>query len=148
MRASNDPSEGNFGCFSDAFEECNGADITASAGRGQIRFNGDCRRGAEWLVSGRRSAAERAGEEVEPPPVGLFHELRSELRDSLILTSKCDASKCHQESTESLRRQSAMREVKQKAKRGKKVGAVRDDLIPHSYLHQQYESPRCWLTEE
>ena len=75
MRANNDPSEGNFGVFSDAFEECKGADLSSSAGRGQTRFNRDFVQGAEGLVSGKRSKLERDGKEVEEQTVGLFHDL-------------------------------------------------------------------------
>ena len=63
IRANNDPSEANFGCFSDAFEYCRGMNIASAAGLGMTRGNNDFGRGSMDMVSGKRSRAERDSEE-------------------------------------------------------------------------------------
>lgn len=45
-----------------------------------------------------------------------------------------------------LRRQRAGRQERKKAIADKKFGAAQQNLIGASYLHQQYDSPRCWDT--
>ena len=59
IRANNDPSEANFGCFSEAFEYCRGMDIASAAGLGMTHGNNDFDRGSMDMVSGKRSTAER-----------------------------------------------------------------------------------------
>ena len=49
---------------------------------------------------------------------------------------------------EALKVQAAAREQKQMAARGKKLDSAQELLIDATYLHQQYKSPRCWVTEK
>ena len=58
MRANNDPSEGMFGCLSEAFQKCKGAGMAELAGEGQIHFNGDMRRGTCVYMTSKRRKAE------------------------------------------------------------------------------------------
>ena len=74
LRANNDPLEGNFGCFSEAFGFCRGMGIGEAAGQGQSRYYGDFDRGTNDLVSGKRSRAEMDGEDTETNGKGLFHD--------------------------------------------------------------------------
>ena len=47
-----------------------------------------------------------------------------------------------------LKRQSAARELKQNALRNNKLEIARAGLVDALYLHQQYDSPRCWKTKD
>ena len=49
---------------------------------------------------------------------------------------------------ESLNRQSAARELKQNTLRDNKLKVAKKGLVDALYLHQQYDSPRCWRTKE
>ena len=148
MRANNDPSEQMFGCFSEANEKGGGMGLNESAGLGMSWYNGDYLRGASHLVTGRRSKTEIDGEDAEPVEMGLFHELPSELTDSLIAVSKKNAFQMSRTFNESLNRQSAARELKQKTLRDNKLKVLKEGLVDALYLHQQYDSPRCWRTKE
>jgi len=122
--------------------------IPEAAGLGQSRDNNDFKRGAQELVTGRRSKTERDGEEVDAAEIGLFHELLSEVTDSLIYGAKKNAKQSKREVDGLLRIQAGSREQKQLASRGKKLDNARGGLIDAIYLKQQYKSPRCWMTEE
>ena len=148
IRANNDPSEGNFGVFSEAFSYCRGMDIAAAAGLGMVRGNNDMGRNANAMVSGKRSKAERDGEEVLDGEIGLFHRLLIELTDSLIATGKRNAKNLRRAILEALKLQASAREEKVKALQNKKLDAARGVLIDAIYLYQQYNCPRCWKTEE
>ena len=105
IRANNDPSEGNFGVFSEAFSYCRGMDIAAAAGLGMVRGNNDMGRNANAMVSGKRSKAERDGEEMLDGDIGLFHQLLIELTDSLIATGKRNANNLRRAILEALKLQ-------------------------------------------
>ena len=148
MRANNDPSEQMFGCFSEAHEKGGGMGLNESAGQGQSWYNKDYLCGADHLVTGKRIQAEIDGEDAEPVELGLFHELPSELTDSLIAVSKKNAHQVRRTFNDSLKRQSAARELKQKTLRNNKLEIARAGLVDALYLHQQYDSPRCWKTKD
>ena len=148
LRANNDPSERNFGVFSDAFQHCRGMGIGEATALGTTRDNDDFGRGASDLVTGKRSKAERDGAVIEAADIGLFHEMPTELTDTLIVTSKRHAKESRRRFTASLDEQAAESEKKMKALRGKKLTAAQGTLIDAMYLNQQYNSPRCWLTEK
>ena len=80
--------------------------------------------------------------------MGLFHELPCELTDSLIAVCKKNAKQVRRTFNDSLKRQAAARELKQKTLRDNKINAAQEGLMDALYLHQQYDSPRCWRTEE
>ena len=143
MRANNDPSEQMFGCFSEANEKGGGMGLNESAGLGMSWYNRDYLRGASHLVTSRRSKTEIDGEDAEPVDMGLFHELPSELTDSLVSVSKKNAFQVSRKFNESLKQQSAARELKQKKLRDNKLKVLKEGLVDALYLHQQYDSPRC-----
>ena len=120
--ASNDLSEANFGCFSEAFEYCRGMDIASAAGLGQTHDNNDFGRGSMDMVRGKRSTAERDSEESTLQEIGLFHELGIKLTDSLIATAKRNTSNFRRTIIDALRLQAQAREEKLKAIRTKKTG--------------------------
>jgi hypothetical protein len=66
----------------------------------------------------------------------------------LIVSAKRQADKSRRTFNEALRVQAAAREEKQKALRDNKMKAAEEMLIDASYLHQQYDSPRCWRSEK
>ena len=115
---------------------------------GQSCYNKDNNRLASALVTGKRSKAERDGDDIVEQEVGLFHQLPSELTDSLIVSAKRQADKSRRTFNEALRVQAAAREEKQKALRDNKIKAAEEILIAASYLHQQYHSPRCWRSKK
>ena len=71
LRANNDPSERNFGVFSDAFQHCRGMGIGEATALGTTRDNDDFGRGASDLVTGKRSKAERDGAVIEAANIGI-----------------------------------------------------------------------------
>ena len=114
MRANNDPSEGNFGCFSEAFQYCRGMGLGEAAHLGQSRYNKDNNRLASALATGKRSKAERDGDDIVEQEVGLFHQLPSALTDSLIVSAKRQADRSRRTFNEALRVQAVTREENQK----------------------------------
>ena len=115
---------------------------------GQSRFINDFSRCDDELVSGKRSQAERHGKEVEEKEIGLFCELSVELTDSLIVAAKSNAKGSRRDFNKISRVQAMVTEEKKLVLHGKKLDTTKDELIDTSYLHQQYHSPRFWLTEE
>ena len=148
MRANNDPSEQMFGCFSEAHDKGGGMGLNESAGLGLTTYNKDHHRDTSSLVTGKRSQLEIDGEEVQSGECGLFHQLPSELTDSLIAVSKKNAFQVRRTFNESLKRQAAARELKQKSQRDAKLEVAREGLVDALYLYQQYGSPRCWKTKD
>jgi len=65
LHANNDPSERNFGIFSDSFQHCRGMGIGEATALGTTRDNDDFGRRASDLVTGKRSKAERVGAVIE-----------------------------------------------------------------------------------
>ena len=115
IQANNDPSEANFGCFSEAFKYCRGMDITSTAGLGMTRGNNDFGRGSMDMVSGKWSTAGRESEESTLQEIGLFHELGIKLTNSLIATAKHNSSNFWHTIINALRLQAQAREEKLKA---------------------------------
>jgi len=58
-------------------------------------------------VTGKRSKAERDGAVIEAADIGLFHEMPTELTDTLIVTSKRHAKESRRRFTASLDEQAA-----------------------------------------
>jgi hypothetical protein len=137
-----------FACFSDAFELAKGADMENLSGKGQSRYNREFFCAANEFVSGKRMKKEQDSEETEAPRKGLFHKMDEQLIDSLVMTGKYKSAVCRETWRELLKCQAAEREKRQRAKREKKLNAAEAKLIPASYLQQQYNLLRCWVTAE
>ena len=87
-----------------------------------------------------------ANDDDECLKIGLFHELRPELQDSLVLTGKRNAETTRNNVAKALCQQRAAREEKAKIARGKKLESAQLDLIQAMCLHDQYCSPACWMS--
>ena len=72
------------------------------------------------IWTSKHSSAERNGDEIEVDDIGLFHQLDSELTDSLIDTAKRNAGNLRRSTIEALRIQAEAREEKVKAIQTKK----------------------------
>ena len=86
--------------------------------------------------------------EVEAPEIGEFHILPCELQDSLMVMGKRKASLTRRKFQSAVHRQALARQEKKDTTRKKKVDGAKDGLVPASYLHQQYDLPRCWKSEK
>jgi hypothetical protein len=137
MRATNDPSESQFATFTEALATGGRIGVDLASGIGQTRYNNDFGRQQDQYVTGRKSEARSV------KSVGLFHELPTELQDSLVVTSKRNAPESRQKWNESLRMQRERRFEKKKAARDKKLEGEITQVIANSYLWQQFDSPRC-----
>ena len=145
MRANNDPAEQNFAVFSDALEMGGRIDIETAAGKGQTRYNHDFNRNHQQLVTGRKSK-EKTNDDGECPGIGLFHELCTELQDSLVVTGKRHAETTRNNFAKALCRQRVARAEKAKIAKDKKLKSSQRDLIEAMCLWEQYHSPACWNT--
>ena len=112
MRANNDPAEQNFAVFTNALEMGGRIDLETAAGKGQTRYNHDFNRNHQLLVTGWSKG--NTNDDDECLKIGLFHELRPELQDSLVLTGKRNAETTRNNFAKALRRQRATQEEKAK----------------------------------
>ena len=79
----------------------------------------------------------------------LCHDvLPQELQYALIMCRKINADQTRKDFTEALRQQAVARDEKAKFARDKKLNAAEKQLIGASYLHQQYDLPRCCRTSK
>ena len=140
--ASSNASEGMSAVFTDCFSKAGQVSQEGAAGQGQTIYNNDHGRGAELLVTGKASKKE----DKKDPPMGLFYQLPQELQYAVIMCGKIHADETRKNFTEALRQQAIAREEKAKFARDKKLKAAEKQLIGASYLHQQYDSPRCCKT--
>ena len=83
LKANKDAAKENFACFSESFHSGGCIRHDHSAGEGQSRYNNDYGRMSTKFVSGRKS-----NKTTHLSTVGLFHELPTELQDTLVLTRK------------------------------------------------------------
>ena len=77
---------------------------------------------------------------------GTFHQLPEELRRSLILFGKENASKSRKRFDEALASQREARCRKEKIALQKKLDQTQGDYIVAIYFYEQYHSSRFWLT--
>ena len=138
--ANNNASEGMLAVFTDAFSRNGRVSHEGAAGEGQSRFNNDMGRQSEKLVTGKSS------KNTNKKTTGLFHQLPWELQDSLMVCGKKHADQTRKGFAEVLRQESVAKEEKAQFAREKRLKSAEDDLILASYLHQQYDSPRCCKT--
>ena len=141
--ANNNPSESNFAILNDALSCMGNGGLERAAAEGQTRYNNDMGRGLESMVTGRGSK-----KEVESRGIGLFHQLQTELQNSLVACGKRHADKSNRDFAAALKRQRDKREEKKKIVTKKKLDKAKKQLTEASWLHQQYDSPRCWSTVE
>ena len=94
------------------------------------------------MVTGRKSKKN----DDDPSSIGAFHELRSELQDSLIITCKRHADTTRKDFARKLCEQRAARAEKAKLLRDKQLKNAEHDLIEAMCLYEQYHSPACWMT--
>jgi len=76
----------------------------------------------------------------------IFSELPEELMDSLIVMGRRHADATRRDFNKKLRKQEEKSAQKEKLAKEKKLQASMDDFMNASYLHQQYNSPRCSMT--
>jgi hypothetical protein len=100
-------------------------------------------RAHEYMVTGRKGAKKP---EAPNAVIGLFHELAEELTDALIVTGRRHATATRIDFNKRLRKQEEKSEQKEKLAKEKKQKAAKKEFINASYLHQQYNSPRCSMT--
>jgi len=112
--------------------------ITAEA---QTRSNNDFGCGHERLVRGSNKS-----EDVNDRVFGTFHQLPEELRRSLILFGKENASKSRKRFDEALASQREASRQKEEIALQKKLDQTQGDYIVAIYFYEQYHSSRCWLT--
>ena len=141
MKAVNDPSEAVFATFTEALSTAGRVGLDGAAGQGQARYNNDMGRAHESMVSGRRGK-----EQDSNAMIGEFHRLPEELTDSLIVTGRRHGKATRQDFNRRLRLQEEKSEQKEKLAKEKKLKASMEDFMNASYLHQQYNSPRCSMT--
>jgi len=141
MKAVNDPSEAVFATFTEALSTAGRVGLDGAAGQGQARYNNDMGRAHESMVSGRRGK-----EQDSNAMIGIFHQLAEELTDSLIVTGRRHGKATRQDFNRRLRLQEEKSEQKEKLAKEKKLKASMEDFMNASYLHQQYNSPRCSMT--
>ena len=108
---------------------------------GQTRSNNDFGRGHERLVRGLNKS-----EDVNDRVFGTFHQLPEELRRSLILFGKENASKSRKRFDEALASQREASRRKEEIALQKKLDQMQGDYIVAIYFYEQYHSSRCWLT--
>ena len=89
-------------------------DIETAAAKGQTRYNHDFNRNHQQLVTGR-NRKKKINDDDECPSIGLFHELRTELQDSLVVTGKRHAETTRNNFAKALCRQRAARAEKYSA---------------------------------
>jgi hypothetical protein len=143
MKAVNDPSEAVFATFTKALSTAGRVGLDGAAGQGQARYNNDMGRAHEYMVTGRKSAMKP---ETPHAVIGLFHQLPEELTDSLIVTGRRHANATQIDFNKRLRKQEEKSEEKEKLAKEKKQKVAMEDFMNASYLHQQYNSPRCSMT--
>ena len=85
---------------------------------------------------------------MEVHKLGQSPKFPEELTTSLVLAAKRNAAGVKRDFNESLRVQAAAKEEKQDGLHNKKMVSTQEGYINASYLHQQHNSPRCWMTEE
>ena len=105
---------------------------------GQTRSNNDFGRGHERLVRGLNKS-----EDVNDRVFGTFHQLPEELRRSLILFGKENASKSRKRFDEALASQREASRQKEEIALQKKLDQTQGDYIVAIYFYEQYHSSRC-----
>ncbi len=140
MKAANDSSEGVFATFTEALSTGGRVGLDGASGQGQARYNNDMGRAHEYMVTGWK------GKDKPNAVIGLFHQLPEELTDSLIVTGRRHANATQQDFNRRLRLQEEKSEQKEKLAKEKRLKASMQDFMNASYLHQQYNSPRCSKT--
>ncbi len=95
------------------------------------------------MVTGWKSAKKP---EAPHAVIGIFHQLPEELTDSLIVTGRRHANATRIDFNKRLRKQEEKSEEKEKLAKEKKQKVAMKDFMNASYLHQQYNSPRCSMT--
>ncbi len=97
-------------------------------------------RAHKYMVTGRKGANKS---EAPNAVIGLFHQLPEELMDSLIVTGRRHANATRRDFNKRLRKQEEKSAQKENLAKEKKLKDSMDDFMNASYLHQQYNSPRC-----
>jgi hypothetical protein len=100
-------------------------------------------RAHEYMVTGRKV---KNKPNAPSAVIGLFHQLPEELTDSLIITGQRNANATQRDFTNRLSKQEEKSEQKEKLAMEKKLKSSILDFMNKSYLHQQYDSPRCSMT--
>jgi hypothetical protein len=139
MKVVDDPSEAVFATFTKALSTAGRVGLDGAAGQGQARYNNDMGRAHESMLTGRKGKDANA-------VLGLFHQLPEELTNSLIMTGWRHANATLQDFNRRLGLQEEKSEKKEKSKKEKRLKASMQDFMNSSYLHQQYNSPRCLMT--
>ncbi len=100
-------------------------------------------RAHKYMVTGRKG---KDKPEIPNSVIGLFHHLPEELTNSLIVTGWRHTCASRQDFNRRLRLQEEKSEQKEKLAKEKKLKASMQDFMNASYLHHQYNSPRCLMT--
>ena len=85
-------------------------------------------------------------EDMNDREFGTFHQLPEEMRRSLILFGKENASKSRKKFDEALAAQREASRQKEEIALQKKLGQTQGDYIVAIYFYEQYHSSWCWLT--
>ena len=86
--------------------------------------------------------------EITKEELGSFHQLDTELQESLIEAGRSYKSKMRRYFDDALAAQGAARRRKEEIALEKKCADVREEYIVAIYFHEQMSSPRCWRTQE
>jgi len=145
VRANNDPSESGFSTMTEVLSGFGRIDLLSACGIGQTRSNGDWRRDLAPLISGRKRKEKEGATKGE---TGFWHGLPEKLQNGILALCKRKAAAARSKFKASLKRQRQVKREKKRAEMAKKLAKVEKNHIAVSYLHQQYNSPRCWMTRK
>ena len=113
------------------------------AANGKTFSKSDFGRRNASLVTGRKWNNEQVDK-----PIGVFHLLPEDLQRTDVLTSKENANFNKRIFGDALENQFVKRRRKEEIALEKKYEDATEDYIAVVCFHEQYHSPRCWLTLE
>lgn len=131
--ATNDDAERPFGGLTSELQRFGRIGLTNAGGITQARVNGDF----------YRSKSKKGDDVVE----GLFHQLPTEMKQSLFATAMEDAPVTIKADSEALARQRDSKRMKEEVLRQRGFMAAKENLVDAIVYHKMYGSLACWMTE-